>query len=145
MFRPILAEGAIRPANTGVPGAPPAPARCDSGCDRGALTESRDRAANSDCFGPSNERFEAGYSDTGCDGSGLSSRRMHDDVKATARWLGKVIDGWLNYYAVPTSFRYLRRFVLRLQHLWLRMLRRRSQKDRTGWARVAKLTTNRMP
>ena len=54
-------------------------------------------------------------------------RRMHQDVKTTAKWLGKVVDGWLNYFAVPTSFRYLYRFVLRLKHLWLRMLRRRSQ------------------
>ena len=65
---------------------------------------------------------------------------MHHDVKTTAKWLGKVVDGWLNYFAVPTSFRYLYRFVLRLKHLWLRMLRRRSQRDRSGWARVAKLT-----
>ena len=72
-------------------------------------------------------------------------RRMHHDVKATAKWLGKVIDGWLNYYAVPTSFRYLCRFVLRLKHLWLRSLRHRSQKDRFGWARVAKLSARHWP
>ena len=29
--------------------------------------------------------------------------RMHDDVHETAQWLGKVVNGWLNYYAVPTS------------------------------------------
>ena len=44
-------------------------------------------------------------------------RRMHHDVEDTAKWLGKVVDGWLNYYAVPTSFRYLYRFVVRLEHL----------------------------
>ena len=72
-------------------------------------------------------------------------RRMHHDVKTTAKWLGKVVNGWLNYLAVPTSFRYLYRFVLRLKHLWLRMLRRRSQRDRSGWARVAKLTATHWP
>ena len=72
-------------------------------------------------------------------------RRMHHDVKTTAKWLGKVVDGWLNYFAVPTSFRYLYRFVLRLKHLWLRMLRRRSQRDRSDWARVAKLTATHWP
>ena len=30
-------------------------------------------------------------------------RRMHHDVKTTAKWLGKVVDGWLNYFAVPTT------------------------------------------
>ena len=31
-------------------------------------------------------------------------RRMHDDVMDTGRWLGRVLRGWLNYYAVPTSY-----------------------------------------
>ncbi len=72
-------------------------------------------------------------------------RRMHDYVEETARWLGKVLDGWLNYYAVPTSFPYVRRFADRLERLWLRTLRRRSQKDRSGWAQVAKLTAKHWP
>ena len=63
-------------------------------------------------------------------------RRMHENVGDTARWLGKVLDGWLNYYAVPTAYRYLRRFVLRLTRMWLYILRRRSQKDRFKWARA---------
>ena len=29
--------------------------------------------------------------------------RMHEDVHDTAQWLGRVVNGWLNYYAVPTS------------------------------------------
>ena len=57
-------------------------------------------------------------------------RRMHHNIVVTAKWLGKVVDGWLNYYAVPTSSRSLSRFADRLTRLWLRCLRRRSQKDR---------------
>ena len=72
-------------------------------------------------------------------------RRMHHDVEVTAKWLGKVVDGWLNYFAVPTSYRYLHRFVVRLERLWLRSLRRRSQMDRSTWARVAKLTAKHWP
>ena len=52
--------------------------------------------------------------------------RWHDDVMDTGRWLGRVLRGWLNYYAVPTSFRYLRQFVWRLRRSWIRGLRRRS-------------------
>ena len=44
-------------------------------------------------------------------------RRMHYRVEVTAKWLGRVIDGWLNYYAVPTSFRHLCRFANRLKRL----------------------------
>jgi RNA-directed DNA polymerase len=61
-------------------------------------------------------------------------RRMHDDVMETGRWLGRVLRGWLNYYAVPTSYRYLHRFVWRLRGIWVKILRRRSQKDRFSWA-----------
>ena len=52
-------------------------------------------------------------------------RRMHDDVMETGRWLGRVLRGWLNYYAVPTSYRYLHRFVWRLRGIWTKILRRR--------------------
>ena len=72
-------------------------------------------------------------------------RRMHDNPEDTAKWLGKVLDGWLNYYAIPNSYRYLRRFVVRLEWLWLRTLRRRSQKDRFSWVKVAKLQTKYWP
>ena len=72
-------------------------------------------------------------------------RRRHHKVEVTARWLGKVVNGWLNYYAVPTSFRYLSRFVHRLQRLWLRSLRRRSQRDRYKQARLATLAATYWP
>ena len=53
--------------------------------------------------------------------------------------LGRVVNGWLNYYAVPTSARALRGFARRLLWIWLRTLRGRSQKDRTTIAGVARL------
>ena len=72
-------------------------------------------------------------------------RRMHVKDAHTAKWLGKVLNGWLNYYAVPNSFRYLSRFVFRLERLWLRTLRRRSQKDRCQWSRIQGLRTKYWP
>ena len=72
-------------------------------------------------------------------------RRMHNDVDQTARWLGRVLDGWLNYFAVPTSYRYLGRFVQRLKVLWLRTLRRRSQKDRYSGNRMERRTAKYWP
>ena len=41
-------------------------------------------------------------------------KRMHMEVHAVAKWLGRVINGWLNYYAVPGTARYLRAFVYRV-------------------------------
>ena len=72
-------------------------------------------------------------------------RRMHHNVKVTAKWLGKVVDGWLNYFAVPNSYRYLERFANCVRRLWFRSLRRRSQKDRTTWADIAALTAAHWP
>ncbi len=66
-------------------------------------------------------------------------RRMHHDRYEVAKWLGRVVDGWLRYYAVPTSFPYLKQFTFRLVRLWRRVLRRRSQKDRFTLAKVGAL------
>ena len=67
--------------------------------------------------------------------------RMHEDVHDTAQWLGKVVNGWLNYYAVPTSAQTLCGFIGRLEWIWLTTLRRRSQKTRTTIAHVRRLAT----
>ena len=58
-------------------------------------------------------------------------RRMHHSVEEVGCWLGRVLKGWLNYYAVPTSMLYLRRCFYRLLWIWLCVLRRRSQRDKT--------------
>ena len=72
-------------------------------------------------------------------------RRMHHDLHQVARWLGRVVNGWLNYYAVPTSFRFLRGFILALKRAWLKVLRRRSQRDRFSWERLQALVDRYWP
>ena len=72
-------------------------------------------------------------------------RRMHHGVEETGKWLGQVLNGWLNYFAVPTSHRSLRRFAHRLTRLWLKRLRRRSQKDRYSRARMERVTAKYWP
>ena len=62
---------------------------------------------------------------------------MHEDVHETAQWLGKVVNGWLNYYAVPTSTQ--APFAVSygdLRGFGATTLRRRSQKTRTTMAHV---------
>ena len=72
-------------------------------------------------------------------------RRMHANVEDTARWIGRVLAGWLNYYAVPGTSLYLYRFVQRLKRLWLTILRRRSQKDRARWSSIDRLAERYWP
>ena len=72
-------------------------------------------------------------------------KRMHEQPVTTGRWLGQVLRGWLGYYAVPTSYPALRRFARVLKWLWLRALRRRSQRDRFSWERLDALCRRQWP
>lgn len=72
-------------------------------------------------------------------------RRKHDDIYEVARWLGQVINGWLGYYAVPTSGRYLQKFVHRLKKLWLWVLSQRSQRGRFTWDRLVIIVKSYWP
>ena len=53
---------------------------------------------------------------------------------------GRVCNGWLNYFAVPGSGRFIRAFLRRLQRRWMRALRRRSQRARFSWKRLERMT-----
>ena len=64
-------------------------------------------------------------------------RRINHDVYEVAAWLGRVVNGWLqllrrSYQRSIPQYRFMRR----LQRLWLKVLRRRSQKDRFPWERA---------
>ena len=72
-------------------------------------------------------------------------RRMHDDPVVTARWLARVLRGWLGYYAVPTSGPSLSQFVWSLRRLWMRTIRRRSQRARYPWERLDALRREYWP
>ncbi len=72
-------------------------------------------------------------------------KRMHANPKVTGRWLGRVLRGWLGYYAVPTSAPSLSRFVWFLRRLWLRVLHRRSQRGYFTWERLNALCRELWP
>ena len=72
-------------------------------------------------------------------------RRMHQPIPEQGRWLKQVIAGYFNYHAVPTNSRALIAFRFHIVDLWRRTLRRRSQKDRTGWVRVGQLANDFLP
>jgi RNA-directed DNA polymerase len=72
-------------------------------------------------------------------------RRMHQTIAVQGQWLGQVVAGHYNYFAVPTNARALGAFRQGIIDLWRRTLRRRSQKDRTSWARMARLARDFLP
>ena len=62
-----------------------------------------------------------------------------------AKWLGQVVRGFFAYHAVPTNTPALNAFRHRVMDIWRRSLKRRSQRDRTTWERIAKLADDFLP
>ena len=63
-------------------------------------------------------------------------RRMHQPIPEQGRWLAQVVRGYFAYHAVPTNVPALSAFHHHVKRLWLRTLRRRSQKARITWERI---------
>jgi len=72
-------------------------------------------------------------------------RRMHRPIPETGSWLRSVVSGWYRYYAVPLTYRTLQSFRRQVMWLWYRTLRRRSDKDRTTWPRLYRLSDRWLP
>ena len=72
-------------------------------------------------------------------------RRRHLPIPEQGKWLRSVMLGYLAYYAVPGNLRAVSNFVYEVTHLWLRALRRRSQKTRMTWDKFAPLTARWLP
>jgi len=63
-------------------------------------------------------------------------QRMHDPVPEQGRYLKSVLEGHYRYYGVPTNSDRLSAFHYHVKRLWLRSLRRRSQRSRMTWSRI---------
>jgi RNA-directed DNA polymerase len=72
-------------------------------------------------------------------------RRMHCPIPEQAGWIKQVVRGFFAYYAVPTNGAALTAFYYHVKRIWLRTLRRRSQKDRFSWQRMDSLAADWLP
>jgi RNA-directed DNA polymerase len=72
-------------------------------------------------------------------------RRMHEPIPEQGRWLGSVVRGHMAYYGVPGNLKAVAAFRDQVARHWLKTLRRRSQKTRTDWARMHRITTRWLP
>ena len=63
------------------------------------------------------------------------NKRLHDPLKETAKWLQSVVRGYFQYHAVPGNEKSLGAFRANVLRLWLRQIRRRSQRSRWTWNR----------
>ena len=72
-------------------------------------------------------------------------RRWHAPVPDVGRWLGSVVRGHTNYYAVPQNFPCVAAFREQVIWLWMRALNRRSQKANVTWPRMRRLVRAWIP
>jgi RNA-directed DNA polymerase len=72
-------------------------------------------------------------------------RCMHWTIPEQGKWLGRIVAGYFNYFAVPLNTRAMGAFRGRIVDLWRGALRRRSQQDRTTWTTMAQLAREYLP
>ncbi len=70
---------------------------------------------------------------------------MHVSPTEQGRWLARMVGGCFAYYAVPTNARAFGAFRFDGKRLWWQSLCRRSQNDRTTWAKFGRLAERWLP
>ncbi|RVP84269.1 hypothetical protein CN096_35985, partial [Sinorhizobium meliloti] len=76
---------------------------------------------------------------------GTLMRRRHEPVAVVGRWLRQVLQGYLNYHAVPDNLRRLGGFRWEVGRAWRHALMRRSQRHRLSWERFQRLLRKYLP
>jgi len=72
-------------------------------------------------------------------------RRRHEPVALTGRRLNRVVNGYYNYYAVPTNVERLAGFCSEVCRAWRHALLRRSQRHRLNWSRFNRYARRYIP
>ena len=66
-------------------------------------------------------------------------QRMHEPVAVVGKWLGRVVQGYFNYHAVPGNLYRLGQMRQEICGLWHKILKRRSQRHKLPWDRFRRL------
>ncbi|MGH9381744.1 MAG: group II intron reverse transcriptase/maturase [Thermoanaerobaculia bacterium] len=72
-------------------------------------------------------------------------QRMHRPIRETGAWLRSVVGGHFRYFGVPMNLPALNRFRFQIGRLWMRALRRRGQRHRLTWTRMAQHIARWLP
>jgi hypothetical protein len=72
-------------------------------------------------------------------------KRMHQTIRDQGTWLRSVVNGYFGYHAIPGNWDALGTFRTQIAKLWYKTLRRRSQRTRMTWERMAKIAAFWLP
>lgn len=71
--------------------------------------------------------------------------RMHAPIPVVGKWLGRVVQGYFNYHAVPGNSWRLSTFRKEVARAWLQTLRRRGQHGRMPWDKFRRVVARYLP
>ena len=72
-------------------------------------------------------------------------RRRHHSIAEVGKWLSRVVQGYLNYHAVPGNLHRLRSMRREIERAWRQALKRRSQRPKMPWSRFRLIAKRFMP
>lgn len=72
-------------------------------------------------------------------------RRMHKSVPSQGAYLRSVVAGHMRYYGVPTNSTAIGAFRQKVCRLWMKVLKRRSDKHSITWKRMKRLIARYIP
>ncbi len=72
-------------------------------------------------------------------------KRMHQPIYAQGSWLRSVVRGYFAYHAIPDNCQSIGALRNQIAKLWYWTLRRRSQRNRMTWERMAEIVKNWLP
>ncbi len=72
-------------------------------------------------------------------------KNRHQPVQKLGEWLGRVVNGWLNYHAVPSNTFSIEFFRDEVVRHWFRALKRRGQKCKLTWSRFVPIVLRWVP
>jgi len=72
-------------------------------------------------------------------------RRRHQPIAIVGKWLKRVVQGYLNYHAVPGNLFRLGTMCKDINRAWRHSLMRRSQRPRMPWSRFSRIAKRFIP
>ncbi len=72
-------------------------------------------------------------------------KNRHNPVMEQAKWLNRVLQGHLNYFAVPGNCRKVCALLKAVRKIWYKALKRRSQRNRLNWSKFGRFLDAVLP
>ncbi|UYM16298.1 RNA-dependent RNA polymerase family protein [Endozoicomonas euniceicola] len=72
-------------------------------------------------------------------------KHRHYALPEQLEWLNRVVQGYMNYFAVPGNSRRINAFRTAVQMIWYKALKRRSQRSRLNWKKFGSFVNAALP